>query len=268
MSTSTRIIRPLLHHQSLRTTRPQRLLFAQKQRRTLFEEAFQSNVQTLTTSRTLPYPHDSLYTIIADIEQYSAFLPYCLSSTVTKWSRPTLVSSNPSSMGSGTGDESKRAQKEVQWPEEATLTIGWQNIRESFTSRVYCIPGRVVEAVSGNAVTTLSDEDISHHTMLLPESSSDDKNELLTHLLTRWTLHPYPYKPPPLPSLSSSSSVQNRAKPEEPTTHPAREQTEVSLHLEYAFANPMYTGMSKAVAPKVGDMMVNAFEERVRRLLR
>lgn len=270
MNNSTRLVRPLLHHSSPRI-HLRRSLFPQKQNRTLIESAFQPTIQTFTASRTLPYPHDLLYTIIADIGNYSTFLPYCISSTVTKWSRPTLIPSKPTQTNKDSAEgELKEAQKEVQWPEEATLTVGWQNFRESFTSRVYCVPGRVVEAVSGNTVTTLPAEDIGHHTTIAPESkSAESKNELLTHLLTRWTLHPYPYKPPPLPSMSSSArSPKNPARPEEPTTHPAREQTEVSLYLEYAFTNPVYGGMSKAVAPKVADMMVNAFEEQVRGLLR
>ncbi|KAL9071700.1 MAG: hypothetical protein Q9157_005376 [Trypethelium eluteriae] len=274
MSNGTRLLRPLLHQRSL-LTRPQRPLpkpsTLPSYRRTFIENPFQG-IQILSASRTLPYQHDLLYTIIADIGQYSTFLPYCVSSTVTKWSKPTPVSSK------NTKDNSSE-QKEVQWPEEATLTIGWQNVRESFTSRVYCIPGRVVEAVSGDTHTSLPEEAIQHHSPRTPDpqsnsssstsSGSESGNNLLTHLRTRWTLRPYPYKPPPLPSMSSSApSPKQPARPEDPTTHPAREQTEVSLHLEYAFANPVYSGLSKAVAPRVAEMMVGAFEERVKGMLR
>ncbi|KAL9096163.1 MAG: hypothetical protein Q9165_001686 [Trypethelium subeluteriae] len=273
MSNGTRLLRPLLHQRPL-LARPQRQPHKRStlsnQHRTFIENPFQGSIQTLTASRTLPYQHDLLYTIIADIGQYSTFLPYCLSSTVTKWSKPTPVSSKK---------DNSSEQKEVQWPEEATLTIGWQNVRESFTSRVYCVPGRIVEAVSGETLTTLPEDEIQHHSHSTPDPSSNTSsgsssngesgNSLLTHLRTRWTLRPYPYKPPPVPSLSSSApSPKQPARPEDPTTQPAREQTEVSLHLEYAFANPVYGGLSKAVAPRVAEMMVGAFEERVKGMLR
>lgn len=47
----------------------------------------------------------------------------------------------------------------------------------------------------------------------------------------------------------------------------AKDKTEVSLALEFAFANPMYTALSAGAAPKIADIMVKAFEERVHKLL-
>ncbi|KAI9705736.1 MAG: putative secondary metabolism biosynthetic enzyme [Bogoriella megaspora] len=230
------------------------------QRRTFIDEAFRPSIQTLTASRTLPYPHYLIYTIIADIDQYSSFLPYCASSTITQWSNPTRLYSRG-------GPESTSA-REVCWPEEAELVIGWQNFQEAFTSRVYCIPGSVVEAVSGGTSTTLSGPDIAHHT-IHDSSPPSNNNLLISHLLTRWTLRPHPYKPPPLPTHPSPSSpAPNKpAKPEEATTHPAKEQTEVNLSIEYAFANPVYAALSRTVAPKVAEMMIAAFEKRVKDVL-
>lgn len=46
-----------------------------------------------------------------------------------------------------------------------------------------------------------------------------------------------------------------------------REQTEVSLAIEFQFANPIYSTLSASAAPKVAEMMIRAFEERVKSVL-
>jgi coenzyme Q-binding protein COQ10 len=102
-----------------------------QQHRTFFPNPFASEKQTLTASRTLPYKASTIYAAISDVASYSKFLPYCQSSTVTK-------SSNPA------------AANNTSYPEEAKLSIGFNSdVSEEFWSRVYCVPDRVVEAVSG-----------------------------------------------------------------------------------------------------------------------
>lgn len=39
------------------------------------------------------------------------------------------------------------------------------------------------------------------------------------------------------------------------------------LTIEFQFANPLYTALSKAVAPQVAPKMIEAFEKRARKLL-
>jgi len=46
-----------------------------------------------------------------------------------------------------------------------------------------------------------------------------------------------------------------------------REQTEVHLTLDFEFSNAIYAALSKAVAPKVAGIMIEAFEVRARKLL-
>ncbi|KAF2090516.1 hypothetical protein K490DRAFT_23455, partial [Saccharata proteae CBS 121410] len=176
-----------------------------------------ANVQTLTATRTLPYKSSDIYNIIADVSAYSSFLPYCQASKVTKWSQPD-------------------AQSGTRWPSEATLVVGWQNISEEFSSRIYCVPGRIVEAVSGGSVTQLKAEEIAHHN----ESNGSGNGK----------------------GNGSESLVDEFMTPE---SRP--EQTQVSLAIEFAFANPLYATMSAAVAPKVAGMMIEAFEKRVETLL-
>ncbi|POS79711.1 hypothetical protein DHEL01_v201884 [Diaporthe helianthi] len=102
------------------------------QRRTFLDSVFQSNKPlTINVSRTLPYPREKLYDIIADVDAYSSFLPYCQHSRVTRWSK-------------GDGDGGGRA-----WPSEGDLTVGFGPITQSYTSRIVCVPGRSIEALSG-----------------------------------------------------------------------------------------------------------------------
>jgi len=128
------------------------------------------------------------------------------------------------------------------WPSEATLTTGFGGLTESFASRIYCIPGRYVESVGGDTETSLKPEDISHHfegtTDGTGQRRREGSNGLLTHLRSKWTVEP----------------VQN-------------DQTQVSLAVEFAFANPMYAALSGGVAPKVAEFMIRAFEARVKELL-
>jgi len=189
--------------------------------------------QSLTATRILPYNSSSLYTLIADVDSYSTFLPYCLGSKVTKWSTPDK--------------DGKR------WPSEADLKVGWRGYEESFTSRLFCVPGSVVEALGGEATTTLSKSDLKHH-----EESFDapaKANSIFQSLNTRWSIKPFHYKPP-----SGKPQTDN-------AIHPAREQTEVHLTLDFQFSNPVYAALSKAVAPKVASIMIEAFELRARKLL-
>lgn len=110
------------------------------QRRTFLDSVFQPNKPlTINVSRTLPYPREKLYDIIADVDAYSSFLPYCQHSRVTKWSTPPDAAD-----GGGQGQNQQRA-----WPAEGDLTVGFGPITQSYTSRIVCVPGRSIEALSG-----------------------------------------------------------------------------------------------------------------------
>jgi coenzyme Q-binding protein COQ10 len=196
--------------------------------------------QNLTASRTLPYPASAIYSIIADIPQYSTFLPYCTSSTVTAWSNPD-----------------KDGKK---WPSEAKLVVGWKGYEEAFVSKIYCVPGTIVEAVGGNTATTLSREQLAHYDLEGQHNTAAQANDgILTHLLTRWTVRPFPFKPPPARGVvKDGTSVSGGA---------SEEHTEVSLAIEYQFSNPVYSAMSGAVADKVAGVMIEAFKARVKQVL-
>lgn len=106
-------------------------------RRTFLDSVFQANKPlTINVSRTLPYPREKLYDLIVDVDAYSSFLPYCQHSRVTAWSKPE-ADANGTSGG-------RRA-----WPTEGDLTVGFGPITQSYTSRIVCVPGRSIEALSG-----------------------------------------------------------------------------------------------------------------------
>jgi coenzyme Q-binding protein COQ10 len=120
------------------------------------------------------------------------------------------------------------------------LEIGWGAVRERFRSRIYCVPGRIVEAVGGESRTQLDRADIAHHDLQWADTTAagrpaEEGDGILTHLATRWTV--------------------NELGPR---------QTNVALDIEFQFANPVYAAMSGAVAGKVADVMIEAFEKRVR----
>lgn len=83
----------------------------------------------------------------------------------------------------------------------------------------------------------------------------------MAHLLTRWTLKPYPYKPPPTDALHADSTHKNL---EGTNPMPGQEKTEVNLAIEFQFSNPLYAALSSAAAPKVAEKMIEAFENRVK----
>lgn len=208
MATLKRAFRPALHPPQSRT----------------FLSAFLPSaptpaIQTLRASRTLPYPSAPIYSIIADVPSYASFLPYCTRSTITHWSAPDPVTGRT-------------------WPSIGLLTSGFGNLSETFASRVYCVPGRIVESVGGATQTRLPESDIRHHLQDGREVRAEGSEGLLTHLRNTWTVEQH-----------------------------GAGQTKIELALEFQFANPMYAALSQGVAPKVAEAMVRAFEERVRALL-
>jgi coenzyme Q-binding protein COQ10 len=191
-----------------------------------------TEAQSLSATRILPYHSSSLYTLIADVDSYSSFLPYCVESKVNKWSEPDC--------------NGKR------WPAEADLKVGWGGFEEKFTSRLFCVPGSVVEALGGEAMTTLPQSDLSHHSATFDAPAV--ANSIFQSISTRWTVKPYHYQP--------SSRSQMGKTPLSP-----RDRTEVHLTIDFQFSNPIYAALSKAVAPKVAAIMIEAFEVRARKLL-
>lgn len=182
-----------------------------------------SELITLKETRILPYESSSLYTLIADIDRYSSFIPYCQESRVTRWSEPDT--------------------KGKRWPEQADLKVGWGGFEETFTSKLNCVPDTIVEALGGDALSTVSKPQSLGRLSRL--ESPAVPNNIFKRLSTRWTVKPLSGHP------STSGVVR----------------TEVNLAIEFQFSNPIYGSLSKAVAPKVAEVMIEAFEKRAKLLL-
>jgi coenzyme Q-binding protein COQ10 len=186
-------------------------------------------LQRITARRTLPHPPQPIYAVIAAVPAYARFLPYCLASRVTRWSPRA-----DATLG-------------LRWPDEAELEVGWGAVRERFTSRIYCAPARrVVEAVGGGARTTLAHDDVAHHERWDGSRERAGQEGVLTHLLTRWTVTP----------VAEGDAAGAGAL------------SEVGLDIEFQFSNPVYAAMSSAVADRVAESMIEAFEARVKSELR
>ncbi|MGD9650209.1 MAG: type II toxin-antitoxin system RatA family toxin [Dongiaceae bacterium] len=77
-----------------------------------------------TEHRLVPFKPAQMYQLVADIESYPAFLPWCLEAKILE-----------------------RKETEI----KAALTVGWKILREKFTSRVLLEPGQkiTVEEIAG-----------------------------------------------------------------------------------------------------------------------
>ncbi|KAL8709719.1 MAG: hypothetical protein Q9225_007409, partial [Loekoesia sp. 1 TL-2023] len=156
-------------------------------------------LQTLTASRILPYPSSALYNLIADIPAYPSFLPYCQSSRITSHSAPDPTHNQ-------------------RWPRTADLRVGWGPYDESFRSRIYCLPHHTLEACAGSAEPTIPASDLPHYSDAPSEGATTDIQDgpLFTSLLTRWTLHEFPFKPSPPSAPPQEGNAE--ANPSHPRT--------------------------------------------------
>ncbi|KAI1199534.1 hypothetical protein F5X97DRAFT_117461 [Nemania serpens] len=207
--------------------------------------------QTVTASRRLPHAPAALYALIADIDSYSAFVPYCSASRVTAW---TAAAADP---------VFRR-----RWPARADLTAGWGGLEQTYTSRVFCVPGSVVEALSGEGARSgippdvlarhgLRDDDDagdgggggdggpSSASTAAGGSAGGEGEGVFKTLVTRWTVTPV-------------AGSQNQT---------TQQWSDVDLNIRFQFANPLYAAVSSAVADKVAPVMIEAFVERARKLL-
>lgn len=169
---------------------------------------------TINVTRTLPYSRARLYDLIVDVDAYSNFLPYCQHSRVTAWSAPDAT------------DERQR-----RWPIEGELTVGFGPITQSYTSRIVCVPGKSVEALSGK------DE---------PVAQRDGQASPFKRLVTKWTV-----EDAPTPRTGNGTG---------------KEWTQVDLDLSMRLEEPLAQIMLSKVADETATKMIDAFERRAREL--
>lgn len=168
----------------------------------------------INVTRTLPYARARLYDLIVDVDSYAQFLPYCQRSRVTAWSQPD--SSDP---------------RHRRWPVEGELTVGFGPITQSYTSRIVCVPGRSVEALSGK------DESVSR---------KDEGGNPFQTLVTKWTV-----EDAPTPRAGAGD---------------AEWWTRVDLDLHMRLEDPLVQVVMSQVADESATKMIDAFERRAREL--
>ncbi|KAJ7129723.1 dehydrase and lipid transport-domain-containing protein [Mycena epipterygia] len=165
-----------------------------------------TELQTYREQKNLPYTRHQLYNVVADVGSYQHFIPFCSASRVLSTTDETQV---PILL-------------------DAELTVQFLAFKESYVSRVTCIPLESVEAVASSSTP------------------------LFKELTTTWRFQSIPESTlPPAPSSTLS--------PTRPTESAA---TLVSLDLAFAFASPIHAAVSSSFFGKVSKLMVNAFEER------
>lgn len=183
---------------------------AQAPRRTFLDGLLQSDKPlAINVTRTIPYPRAKLYGLIVDVDSYSKFLPFCHRSRVTAW---TATDAN-----------------NQRWPTEGELTVGYGPITQSYTSRIVCVPGRSVEALSG------TDE---------PVAKKDGGKNPFKQLITRWTV-----EDAPAPRTGAGQG---------------QEWTKIDLDMHMRLEDPFLQMMLSKVTDETATKMIDAFEKRVR----
>ncbi|KAK4694525.1 coenzyme Q-binding protein COQ10, partial [Lecanoromycetidae sp. Uapishka_2] len=200
-------------------------------------------LQTLHASRILTYHAAPLYDLIADISAYPEFIPYCTSSSITSQSAIDSKSSR-------------------RWPRTADLRIGYGPYDELFRSAVYCLPYTILEAVAGDAESSIPRSQLPHYYGDPDREHDAEKSagnaSIFTSLLTRWTFKEFPFKP---------TAPDGKSPQEGNASQPSTPRTEVNLTLEVRFASAVYSALSQAAAPKVAGIMIDAFEKRAAQVL-
>lgn len=120
--------------------------------------------------------------------------------------------------------------------------MGWGGfVDESFSSRVYCVPDRIVEAVSGRARSGIPREELGHYFVGRGEEGEREEEEggVFERMRTRWELK----------ELENGKG------------------TYVRLEVDVCFASQVYAALCQAAGPKVAETMVRTFQKRAKAIL-
>ncbi|EON99163.1 putative cyclase dehydrase family protein [Phaeoacremonium minimum UCRPA7] len=205
-----------------------------QQRRTFLSElgkalgADPSKPARINVSRTLPHSSWDLYTLIADVDSYRDFVPFCTSSRVTRWTAP----------------DPQTGQK---WPAEADLTVGAFGFTQTYTSRLRCVPGVSVEALSGEDALAGSETETEAGPEPLRKTAAS-QNSVFRSLITKWTVTP----------------VEKAAAA--PGGGGGRDWTAVDLSILFHFANPAHQIAMSSMSEEQARRMIAAFEQRAKEM--
>ncbi|KAK7198882.1 Polyketide cyclase / dehydrase and lipid transport [Novymonas esmeraldas] len=215
---------------------------------------------------TIGWSPEEFYRVVADVEQYAVFLPWCAGSEVHT-SRRVRVPLGPRRLTGDGGVSWSPAAPTAAGAEElvdaiettATLTIGFSFLKEQYTSRVTLFPGRKIVAAlyddgdDGGGAATAASPSASTGSDISGSSSSGGgggglvfsflkkaaytagaaaRRSLLKHLLCEWEF---------LPVEGQPNAV------------------EVLFSVSFEFKNPLHSHMIMA---NVVTLMTRSFERR------
>ncbi|KAJ7744475.1 dehydrase and lipid transport-domain-containing protein [Mycena maculata] len=166
-----------------------------------------TELQTYNEQKSLPYTRLELYDVVSDVGSYQYFIPFCSASRVISTTDKT----------------------EIPILLDAELTVQFLAFKESYVSRVTCIPLESVQAVALSSTP------------------------LFKELTTTWRFKSIPESPPP--TTQPSTLLPSRPPGDSSSTL-------VSLDLAFAFTSPIHAAVSSSFFGQVSRLMVNAFEER------
>ncbi|KAJ6515923.1 dehydrase and lipid transport-domain-containing protein [Mycena sanguinolenta] len=126
-----RVLRPGVHRRPVSTRR--RHLFSLPDLSSILPGG--PELQTYREQKTLPYTRQQLYQVVSDVGSYHHFIPFCSASRVLSTTDETQI---PMVM-------------------DAELTVEFLAFKESYVSRVTCIPLESVKAVASSATPLFKD---------------------------------------------------------------------------------------------------------------
>jgi coenzyme Q-binding protein COQ10 len=190
--------------------------------------------------------------LVADVDCYRHFLPFCHASKVLNASRPNWKS-NP-------GDGPVEL--------EAELRVGFLGLEESYISRVLLNPYESVEV--RNIPIYRPYILLTLYLCSSQQARAATTTPLFKTLITTWQFHSAsPTSPHPSTShihtpgcRVSRSSLDDGIHANQTDDLSQTGPTLLTFDIVFAFANPLHASVSSAFFGRVSRMMVGAFEER------
>jgi len=188
----------------------------------------ENGITTYHEHKMLPYSRRQLYRIVADVDSYSTFIPFCSSSRVLSCSPSGSMEQKPWLSDPGKSSSGR-------FGLEAELRVGFKGLDEAYTSRVECRQWDLVKAVAADS-------------------------SLFHTLSTTWRLFPARTSSPhPTPRLLDSNSGSQTAEVDQAPTL-------VGVDIAFKFRDPIHDLAAGMAFSRVSRKVMMSFEKRCREL--
>lgn len=235
----------------------------------------------------LGWTPDQIYSVVADVQNYSAFLPWCVSSSVES-STETQVPLADFMTGSQLVDKEQQQKTVAVVEMKATLGVGFSFLRESYSSHVHLQPGHLIQATLFGKSTLLRElrctwsfdpiESTDHLLMAMCNSSgnghssamsSSHSNQLASFVRDRQLDTAAEViaalKQGEQDGGGVSSSSQSSHSRQQLISHAEavmRKATNVHFEVGFDFRSALHQSMSSMVMSNVVTVMTKSFESR------